>query len=146
MNVKKLQLQDLFIGAWVVEQMEYKQRQSIPMFVSGIFQDGDLYLDFNGNEGDVWEAKIDDIRGIPITSDNLRYFHFVETEHNTFAMNCEGFQVVVYVADHQQYKIVKSSIRHNDGGFQYNDNLIFIHQLQKFVFEATQKPLILEFQ
>ncbi len=144
-NIKKLQLQDLFIGAWVVEENAFG-RQSIPMYVSCLFEDGDIYLDFNGNEADPWEAKIEDIRGIRISSESMQHFQFKEIDHNVFEKSCEGFKVVVSIIDHQQYRLVKATIRHDEGGFQINENIIYIHQLQKFVFESTRKPLVLEYE
>ncbi|MCS2293107.1 hypothetical protein [Bacteroides thetaiotaomicron] len=48
----------------VVELLPSPQgvRETIPMQVTAIFQDGTVYLDFEGNEGDVWEANIKDLK------------------------------------------------------------------------------------
>ena len=35
-----------------------------PMYVVGIFVDGTVYLDFEGNEGDVWDAKIETLERV----------------------------------------------------------------------------------
>ena len=35
-----------------------------PMYVVGIFDDGTVYLDFEGNEGDVWDAKIETLERV----------------------------------------------------------------------------------
>jgi len=48
-NVKQLQLQDLFIGAWVQEYLEIPKKLSTPMYVESIFESGDIYLDFEEN-------------------------------------------------------------------------------------------------
>lgn len=41
-----------------------------PMYVDSIFQDT-VYLEFEGNEGDVWEENIKDLVPIPLTEDIL---------------------------------------------------------------------------
>ena len=35
-----------------------------PMYVVGIFECGTIYLDFEGNEGDVWEAEIETLERV----------------------------------------------------------------------------------
>lgn len=59
-----MQIEDLHIGMTVVELLPSPQgvREMIPMQVTAIFQDGTVYLDFEGNEGDVWEANIKDLK------------------------------------------------------------------------------------
>ena len=143
-NLKKMLLQDIFIGAWVSQYMEIPKRERCPMYVSAIFENGDLYLDMPGNEGDPFEAEIGEIRGIAITPETLRGFHFDEPDHNLFEKKCKGFKVVVSIFGHQHYKLIRAKIQHDNGGFQFDDNIIFIHQLQDFVFKSTQNPLTLE--
>ena len=60
----KIKIEDLHIGMTVVELLPSPQgvREMIPMQVTAIFQDGTVYLDFEGNEGDVWEANIKDLK------------------------------------------------------------------------------------
>lgn len=48
-------IKDLRIGDMIVEK---NHRESTPMEVVAIFSDGDIYCDFDGNEGDVWEFDI----------------------------------------------------------------------------------------
>lgn len=45
-----MNIEQLHIGMTVVEVSPYG-RETIPMHVVGIFQDGTVYLDFEGNEG-----------------------------------------------------------------------------------------------
>lgn len=145
-SIKTILLQDLFIGAWVYEYMEIPKRLSTPMYVEATFESGDIYLTFRENEGDPFEAEIKNIRGIEITPDILRHFCFKETDHNVFEKECDGFKVVVFISDHQHYRLVKATIQHKTGGFKIDENLIFIHQLQKFVFDSTREPLVLDWK
>ena len=52
-----MNIEQLHIGMTVVE-VSPDGRETIPMQVVGIFQDGTVYLDFEGNEGDVWEVNV----------------------------------------------------------------------------------------
>ena len=57
---------ELMIGNWVYDG-EYTL---FPMQVVGIGLDY-VYLDFEGNEGDMLESKPEDLRGIPLTESRL---------------------------------------------------------------------------
>lgn len=67
-----MKINELQIGDWVYES----ERTQFPMFVAGILKDsdgngGEVYLDFEGNEGDIWDVNIKDVRPIPITRELL---------------------------------------------------------------------------
>ena len=57
-------VQDLCIGNWVYDG----ERTQFPMQVVGIGSDY-VYLDFEGNEGDLWESKPEELEGIPLTEE-----------------------------------------------------------------------------
>ena len=62
---------DLCIGNWVYDG----ERTQFPMQVVGIGTDY-VYLDFEGNEGDLWESKPEDLMGIPLTEKLLEKIGF----------------------------------------------------------------------
>lgn len=64
---------DLRLGNWVYDG----ERTQFPMYVQTIGEDY-VYLNFNGNEGDAWECKPDDLQGIPITPELLTRLGFTE--------------------------------------------------------------------
>lgn len=61
-----MKVEDLRIGMKVVELLPSPQgtRETIPMCVVAIFKDGDVYLDFEGNKGDIWEAKAENLKQV----------------------------------------------------------------------------------
>jgi len=64
-------IEELRIGMWVSERLLYsknKTRYSMPMQVEGIFKDGTVYLNFEGNEGDIFECNVKDL--VEIKDDN----------------------------------------------------------------------------
>ena len=54
-----MKLEELRIGDKVCIKYQSPQgeRFSLPMDVVGLFEPDCVYLDFDGNEGDVWEGK-----------------------------------------------------------------------------------------
>lgn len=56
--------EELRIGMWVSERLAYSKdapRYSMPMQVEGIFKDGTVYLNFDDNEGDIFECNVKDL-------------------------------------------------------------------------------------
>lgn len=58
-------------------------RNGFEMFVDGVFKDV-VYLDWEGNEGDIWEEKYEDVKGIRITGDHLLKFGFEKKKCITY--------------------------------------------------------------
>ncbi|WP_333615653.1 hypothetical protein [Bacteroides pyogenes] len=135
-----LKLQDIHIGDWVQECSKITGRPSIPMYVSAIFKDGTIYLDFNGNEGDVWETDIEKIFPITIDKDILHGFGF------EFDFDVENFKLKVddsYIyADGFQYGIEKWLVQFREE-VRIAPICTYIHELQHAYYNYARKPLIL---
>lgn len=59
-----MNIEELKIGMWVSERLPYSKdapRYSMPMQVEGIFKDGTVYLNFEDNEGDIFECNVKDL-------------------------------------------------------------------------------------
>ena len=56
------------VGDWVYDS----NRSQYPMQVVAVAKYGDVYLDFEGNEGGIWECKADEVEPIKITTEILR--------------------------------------------------------------------------
>ena len=128
MNIRELQ-----IGDWVYEG----ESTQFPMFVTGIFKDsdgsgGEVYLDFEGNEGDVWEVNIEDVRPIPITAEFLTKNGFEKSDYPnedgyaTYERDFNDYAVLINIAPKRNWFCEVSGVRFRDGGFY----LQHIHQLQ----------------
>lgn len=68
-----IKTKELMLGNWVYAGA----KTQFPMYVTGIFQDV-AYLDFEGNEGDVWEEKEEDMLPVPLTEKILLKNRFVK--------------------------------------------------------------------
>lgn len=62
---------DLRIGNWLYES----ECTRYPMYVHTIGEDY-VYLNFDGNEGDVFECKPEELQGIPLTDDLMEKLGF----------------------------------------------------------------------
>lgn len=62
-----IDVHDLCIGNWVYDG----DNTQFPMFIRAIGEDY-VYLDFEGNEGDLWESTHEELRGIPLTEELMK--------------------------------------------------------------------------
>lgn len=67
-----MNIDELRIGNYVANEHDY------PMYVTGLFADGTVYLDFPGNEGDVCEEEAKDLKYIPLTKQLMLKLGFKE--------------------------------------------------------------------
>lgn len=109
MNIRELQ-----IGNWVYSG----EKAQFPMQITGIFQDskeGTVYLDFEGNEGDVFESEVEDIVPIPITAELL--------EKNGFRKM--GQCIWNYAVEATWEKYIDSNISVALEKYHDDDNMVF---------------------
>ena len=86
-----IQVPDLCIGNWVYDG----ERTRFPMFIRAIGEDY-IYLDFEGNEGDLWESKPEELEGIPLTEELLEKMGFYRNEL-WWRMHEEGYVIDISV-------------------------------------------------
>lgn len=67
-----IDIHDLCVGNWVYDG----EKTQFPMFIRAIGEDY-VYLDFDGNEGDLWESTPEELQGIPLTEELLAKLGFV---------------------------------------------------------------------
>lgn len=70
-----MKVEELRIGNWV------HQGDGFAMQVVAIFQD-EVYLNFEGNEGDVCECKIKDLHGFEVNTEWLEKFGFKKRKYS----------------------------------------------------------------
>ena len=140
---RHLNLADLHIGDWVYQYSDITEKPLCPMYVTALFEDGNVYLDFNGNEADIWEAEIKDIRPIIIDEDILKGFGFRKGPHRTdWLYDVDDLQIV-FDANPCSMNFF---VRHQDGGTSPCFDSYYIHQLQDVYCRFTQKPLNLNWK
>lgn len=124
-----IDIHDLCVGNWVYDG----ERTQFPMFVQTIGEDY-VYLNFEGNEGDVWESTPEELQGIPITLDILEKSGF-DVSHPDWCMchSQTGFEMV-REEDHYYPTI-------NDNEYIIGAEIKFVHELQNLFWNITKQQL-----
>lgn len=103
-----------------------------PMYVEAIFKDT-VYLNFEGNEGDVWEENIKDLIPIPLTEEILNKAGF-ESHYHGFIRNERIF-------------IEETLNGWNIGFFGITMREIdYLHDLQNLIFALTGEEIKIELE
>lgn len=146
MKEKKLTLNDIVLGDYVQEWSEIPGNWSMPMYVDGIFGDGDLYLNFEGNEADPWDAKIKDVYDIPIDWGILPHFGFFEVDTHLFQLEVGEWMVSVDVFKICNNFFANSMLSNKNGKVVLLGEVDSIRTIQHRFYEETKQPLKLNFE
>ena len=145
MDKQHLTLNDVFIGDYVQEWSEIPGKWSMPMYVDGIFADGDLYLNFDGNEADPWDANVKDVYDIPIDWGILSHFGFFEADNHLFQIEVGEWQLAVHV-----FKVCNTFLANAMLANKHRAVLLgevySIRMLQHKFYDETKQPLKLVFE
>lgn len=130
MNIREIQ-----IGDWVY----FGEKAKYPMQIVSIFGDmnsieGTVYLDFEGNEGDVFEVEVKNIAPIPITKELLEQNGFRKVEQGIWDYPVE----TTWQKDIDSYKSVALEKYLDEDGmvFGYDSclwdgvKIKYVHELQ----------------
>lgn len=79
---------ELMLGNWVYES----ERSQFPMKVVNIDKDM-VYLDFEGNEGGIFDGRMEDICPIPLTEEMLLKNEFIKEQSSFQTQFYENFPV-----------------------------------------------------
>lgn len=124
-----IKVRELAIGNWVYDG----DRTKFPMFVQTIGEDY-VYLNFEGNEGDVWESTPEDLRGIPITGELLEKIGFTYKDglwRHEWGINVQPQAGFVFIENKDEY-----------GTYTCKD-IWYLHQLQNLVRIIIKKELLI---
>lgn len=130
---------ELAYGNWVLDDCDF------PMYVTGVFDD-EAYLDFDGNEGDVWEEKYEDIKPIALTEELLLIFGFKKEQDNI----CGDYEYTIYIGEYPIRINKYSNTINRDWNIHIDNNvhdtilsadIQYVHQLQNAIYFATKQEL-----
>lgn len=82
---------DLMIGNWVY----YTKKSQFPMRVVSLGEDY-VYLDFEENEGDVFEPNLEDMQPIEVTEDFLLKNGFKKKEYNVSGYSSTSLHYMMF--------------------------------------------------
>lgn len=146
MDKEHLKVQDIVNGDFVQEWHEIPGMWGAPMHVDGVFGDGSLYLNFEGNESDQFDANVKDVYDIPIDWGILPHFGFFEDFIHLFRLEQGDWMVTVHVLKVCNKFYANVMISNMDGKSILLGCVCSIRELQHRFYEATKKPLKLTFE
>lgn len=124
---------DLRLGNWVYDG----EHTQFPMYVQAIGEDY-VYLNFEGNEGDLWESTPEELQGIPLTDELLGKIGFYRNEI-WWRKQEEGYAVDVSVG------LAYAQVEKWDGGRVHSrctcHGVRFVHELQNLFWNITKQQL-----
>lgn len=135
-----IDVRDLTIGCYVYDG----DRTKFPMYVQTIGEDY-VYLNFEGNEGDLWESTPEELQGIPLTRELLEKAGFRKMSDDIYIYyRCEGgdyYEVFIYFDREEETKIevIKQNISFSH--VLKNHKIKFFHELQNIFFWLNKKNL-----
>ena len=122
---------DLRVGNWFYDG----EHTQFPMFIRAIGEDY-VYLDFDGNEGDLWESTPDDLQGIPLTGELLEKLGF------TFKDGLWRHEWGVKVKPEKGFVNIENKDKeHWLYGTCNCKDVWYLHQLQNVISVITKKEL-----
>lgn len=132
---------DLRLGNWVHDS----ECTRYPMYVQAIGEDY-VCLNFDGNEGDVWECKPEELQGIPITEELLTKMgarKVTDIGWNVVESYSAGVRIELRVILFSESEIdvkIRRSTPHLEDYFQ-GSSIHYLHELQNLYWDLTKEEL-----
>ena len=129
---------ELSIGNWV------QDRNGFRMYIRAVYDDDTVDLDFFGNEADVWEEDIKDIKPILITPDiiSCTYFKYFKGGRMFPNYRMEMEDIVIHLSKVDSRKFIVQSYRKNTNmPLIWKVEVHYLHELQNVFKLITGKEL-----
>lgn len=125
-----VKINELMINDWVFAG----QHTQFPMQVVGLFKDV-AYLDFEGNEADMWEENEKDILPIPLTKEILLNSGFEEKKDaiSEYYVSADGY-VFIRLQKKISVYIIHSDTQERIGA---RNRIKYVHELQHLLTMAN---------
>lgn len=142
-----IDVRDLTIGCYVYDG----DRTKFPMYVQAIGEDY-VYLNFEGNEGDVFETTPEELQGIPLTEELLEKMGFKESYaegvkfHSLFFKANDKKHLHLSIRLDKQRADISEVTQKNFPNAEVRlcshiVDMKFLHELQNFAFLTTKQQL-----
>lgn len=142
-----IDIHDLCVGNWVYDG----ECVQFPMWVQTIGEDY-VYLDFEGNESDLWESTPEELQGIPLTEELLEKMGFKKSHaegakfHSLFfKVNDKKHLHLSIRLDKQRADISEITQKNFPEAevklLSHIENMRFLHELQNFLYLTTKQQL-----
>lgn len=109
------------------------EQRGFPMYVEAIFRDT-VYLNFEGNEGDIWEEDIKDLVPIPLTEEILLKAGFEKDTGEFYIYKDITVRKTYYSDDFWRFIFKHQRIK----------DIKYLHDLQNTIFALTGEEIKIE--
>jgi hypothetical protein len=132
-----IDIHDLCVGNWVYDG----EKTQFPMFIRAIGEDY-VYLDFDGNEGDLWESTPEELQGIPLTEELLTKLGFVFNGTGLWKKTEKKREVSINIEREFLYIESFDQKWHDSRGWVHGAT--YLHQLQNFFRNMAREDFVVE--
>ncbi len=146
MKENHLTLNDINVGDYVQQWLEIPGKWGTPMYIDGVFGDGRLYLNLDGNEADQFDANVKDVYDIPIDWGILPHFGFFEADSHLFQIEVGEWQLTVHVFKVCNTFLANAMLANKNGMAVLLGEVDSIRMLQHKFYDETKQPLKLTFE
>lgn len=137
-----MNIQELKINNYVGDSHDF------PMYITALFSDGTVYLDFDGNEGDVWEEDVKDLNPIPLTEELILRLGFTKMLCEDRITRCTK-KIIIQINEPVEIPIAYALFRNPQKDSQSIalieeprcKSLMYLHELQNSWFSFTGQSL-----
>lgn len=141
-------VQDLKIGYTVCTVTSFG-RLTMPMYIAGILNDGTIYLDFDNNEGDMWEVDIKDIAPVRIDEDILNDFgfkHELNTETPTYKVPDSTIESYIVATDNEctSFWLTNACNGKDTDSSEGSKTFKYLHEMQELFYQKFNKLLLIK--
>lgn len=117
---------ELMLGNWVLAG----SKTQFLMYVTGIFKDV-AYLNFEGNKGDIWEEKEEDMFPILLTEELLLKNGFIKSQKDAFDIyEIEDETVFLFISTTHGTNKYLVSVNLEDLCIVEHKSIQYVHELQ----------------
>lgn len=139
--MRNLRIEELFVGAWVQRFLPQANRFTEPLYVHGIYADGGLYLNVEGNPGDPLDSRVEEVCPIVMDERSMRGFGFVRVAkgENVWMRSFGDIRLTVSLRyRHGAQECRRAAI---SGRFAcWNEEIRYVHELQRWWTDKVLLP------
>lgn len=130
--MRNLKLEELFIGAWVKKYDSTEKRFSCPMYVSGIFWNGSLYVEPKP-ENEPFDAELSEVFPITMDEESLKGFGFVKVPRGDNVWMKAFGDIRLTISLRQKHGATECRRAALSGKFAcWNEEIRYVHELQSW--------------
>ena len=134
--MKQITTSDLRLGNWLYES----DKSKFPMQVESIGKNW-IYLDFEGNEGDVFENSDKEIYPIPITKELIVKSLNAEPLGDDYSVKLGDYRYIYFRINNDGYISIDFFNYDDNSENEICDGIRYVHELQNIYHDLAEKEL-----